>query len=70
MHTASRTGHVWFTSRNWQRIRFALGFVQMAGVAFSLALLFWSGVNKYSLAAVVLTCLATSVSVLLFGRRP
>lgn len=52
-----------------QRLRFALGMLQMFGVVFALILIFKTGLNKLSLAATVLTCAATSLSVLLFGRR-
>jgi hypothetical protein len=56
-----------FTRR--QRLRFALGMLQMFGVVFTLVLILETGLNKFSLAATVLTCAATSVSVLLFGRH-
>lgn len=52
-----------------QRLRFALGMLQMFGVVFSLVMILETGINRISLAATVLTCAATSVSVLLFGRR-
>ena len=52
-----------------QRLRFILGMLQMFGVVFSLVLIFKTGINELSLAATVMTCAATSVSVLLFGRR-
>jgi len=48
-------------------LRLFLGMLQIAGVGFSLALLLYTGVTTYSLVAVVVTCLVTSVSVLLFG---
>jgi hypothetical protein len=69
VHTSSKAGDSGSDVRNWQRARFVLGLAQMFGVAFSLALLISTGVNRYSLCATVVTCLATSVSVLLFGRR-
>jgi len=48
-------------------LRLFLGMLQIAGVGFSLALLLYTGVTTYSLVAVVVTCLVTSVSVLIFG---
>jgi len=48
-------------------LRLFLGMLQIAGVGFSLALLLYTGVTTYSLVAVVVTCLLTSVSVLIFG---
>jgi hypothetical protein len=50
-------------------LRLVLGTLQVLGVSASLVLLFLSGVNVWSLAAVVVTCLFTTVSVLLFGSR-
>ena len=50
-------------------IRLLLGFAQMAGAAFSLALLIFSGVSAPALVSVVATCLLTMMSVLLFGGR-
>jgi len=52
-----------------QRLRFALGMLQMFGVVFSLVMILETGINRVSLAASVLTCAATSLSVLLFGHR-
>lgn len=52
-----------------QRLRFVLGMLQMFGVVFALVLIFETGLNKFSLTATVLTCAATSLRVLLFGRR-
>ncbi len=52
-----------------QRVRFALGMLQMFGVVFSLVLIVETGINRLSLAASVITCAATALSVLLFGRR-
>jgi len=43
--------------------------LQMFGVVFALVLIFETGLNKFSLTATVLTCAATSLSVLHFGRR-
>ena len=56
--------HVWK-----QRLRFALGMLQMFGVVFTLVVIVETGLNKVSLAATVLTCGVTSLSVVLFGRR-
>jgi hypothetical protein len=53
----------------WATVRFALGLTQMTGAVVSLYLLLQYGMNEVSLSAVVLTCLCTTVSVLLFGRR-
>ena len=55
------------------KLRFFLGMAQIAGVGFSLGLLFSSGVTPLALAAVLGTCLLTATSWLLFGwrgRRP
>ncbi len=41
----------------------------MFGVVFTLVVLLEPGLTKVSLAATVLTCGVTSLSVLLFGRR-
>ncbi len=51
------------------RVRFALGMLQMFGVVFSLVLILETGINRLSLAAFVLTCAVSTLSVLLFGRR-
>ena len=51
------------------QVRFAFGMAQMAGAAVSLVLLLTTGVTTASLVAVVLTSLATTMSVLLFGSR-
>lgn len=55
--------------RHWAWLRLVLGFAQMAMVAFSAALRIFSGVNRISLAAAVVTCLLTTMSVLLFGSQ-
>lgn len=52
-----------------QRLRFALGMLQMFGVVFTLVVIIESGINTLALTATVLTCAATTLSVLLFGRR-
>jgi hypothetical protein len=43
--------------------------VQIAGVGLSLGLLVSSGLTPLALGAVVVTCLLTTISVLLFGGR-
>jgi hypothetical protein len=53
----------------WAAVRLALGLAQMGGAAASVTLLARTGMNEWSLSAVALTCLLTTVSVLLFGRR-
>ena len=55
-------------ARGWAIFRLVLGMLQMAGAAFSLGMLIGTGVNPVSLAAVVVTALLTTVSVLLFGK--
>ena len=50
-------------------LRLILGTLQVLGVSASLVLLLLPGVNVWSLAPVVVTCLFTTVSVLLFGSR-
>lgn len=51
------------------RLRLLLGNLQMFGACLSLVLLFSTGITKVTATAVVLTCIATSVSVWMFGRR-
>lgn len=48
----------------------ALGLIQMFGASLSVVLLLKTGISLVSLSAVALTCLCTTVSVLLFGSRP
>jgi hypothetical protein len=55
--------------RRWAIARILLGFLQMAGAAFSLALLVEAGVDKLSLISIAVTGLLTTISVLLFGSR-
>jgi hypothetical protein len=55
--------------RRWAAIRYVLGMVQMAGAVISLVLLALTGVSTASLTSVVLTGMATTVSVVLFGAR-
>jgi hypothetical protein len=56
--------------QRWAMIRLTLGFVQMFGAVFALALLLWTGVNVWSLGSVVATGLVTGTSLVLFRRRP
>ena len=49
--------------------RFFLGIVQMIGAVVSLFLLVYTGASTLALGAVVLTCVCTTVSVLLFGSH-
>jgi ABC-type nickel/cobalt efflux system permease component RcnA len=57
-------------SQRWMYVRFVLGMMQMAGAVVSLVLLANLGVSIWSLTAVIVTSMATAVSVLLFGRGP
>lgn len=50
-------------------LRLALGVAQMSAAAFALGLLASEGVTARALAAAVIACTLTTVSVLLFGRR-
>ncbi len=56
-------------NKMWAAVRLPLGLGQMAGAVVAFALLLQTGMNGASLAAVVGTCLLTTVSVMLFGRR-
>jgi len=51
------------------RLRLVLGLAQMLGAFLSFALLVTIGVSPLSLGAVVLTCVGTTVRMLLFGAR-
>jgi hypothetical protein len=55
--------------RSWQIARFVLGVLQMGGAALSLLLILRMGFTKLSLGVVMVTCLVTSISVVLFGAR-
>jgi hypothetical protein len=57
-------------SRQWSVVQLALGMLQMFGVFCSLTLLVETGVSIASLASVVITGLVTTVSILLFQRKP
>lgn len=49
-------------------VRLSLGLLEMAGSAFSIALVWGSGINPVSLTAISVTCFLTALSVVLFGR--
>ena len=75
MSTAESRRHP--PGRGWAIARIVLGMGQTFGAVFSFVLIFKTGINQWSLTAAVLTCLLTTVSVLLFGglgplfrRRP
>jgi hypothetical protein len=53
--------------RAWAVVRFALGLAQMIGASVLLLLLLCTGITVWSLTAVGLTSLCTTVSVVLFG---
>ena len=55
----------------WVVVRLALGIAQMTGAATAVLLIVRRGFNELALGAVVVTCVLTTVSVVLFGsRRP
>ena len=51
----------------WALLRLGLGVAQMTSALASFVWLIGSGVSSWSLAAVAVTCLLTTVSVMLFG---
>lgn len=53
----------------WAVVRMVLGLAQMMGAVVSFYLLAQTGMNAFSLGAVVVTCLLTTISVLLFRGR-
>jgi len=53
----------------WAVVRMVLGLGQMMGAVVAFYLLLQTGVNALSLGAVVVTCLLTTTSVLLFRSR-
>ena len=55
--------------RAWAVVRLILGLGQMMGAVMSFYLLIATGVNELSIACVVVTCLLTTISVVLFGGR-
>lgn len=56
--------------RVWGILRFSLGMVQMAAATIALILLVRTGLSPSTLVAAIATCVATTISVLLFGSRP
>jgi hypothetical protein len=58
------------TGRPWTTIRLTLGVMQMTAAAIALGVLVAGGVTALALVLVVLTCLLTTISVVLFGSRP
>lgn len=55
--------------RCWAVVRFVLGITQMTGAVAAFLLIAQTGLSNGTFAVVILTCLFTTVSVLLFGRR-
>ena len=55
--------------RGWTIVRFALGAAQIGAATFGLALLVRRGMTNGVIACVLVACVLTSVSVLLFGGR-
>ncbi len=51
------------------RLRVLLGIAQMAGVVCTITLLLRTGVSTMSLVSAMVTCLLTTVSVLMFGSH-
>lgn len=51
------------------RLRLALGVTEMIGAVVSAGLLIAYGMNKWALIAVIITCTATTASVMLFGKK-
>jgi hypothetical protein len=64
-----QTGHGSGASKTWAVGRMVLGLAQMMGAVIAAYLLLQTGMNEWSLTAVVLTCGLTAISVRLFGRR-
>jgi hypothetical protein len=56
-------------SRHWGIVRLCLGFLQVFGASLAAVLLLLIGMTDLTLIVVALTCLCTTVSVLLFGAR-
>ncbi len=54
-------------ARLWAAVRFALGMAQMAGATVAAVMLVSTGVTVASLSLAVVTCVLTTLSVLLFG---
>jgi hypothetical protein len=51
------------------RLRLVLGMSQMAGATVAVILLIATGVSEWALRATVVTCVMTTVSVMLFGAK-
>lgn len=58
------------TTASWAILRCALGVLQMSGATAALVLLFQSGFSRAAMIAVLCISMLTTVSVVLFGRRP
>jgi hypothetical protein len=56
-------------ARRWAVVKLALGTLQMMSATGAATLLITTGINPCSLTVVVLTCVFTTLSVLLFGSR-
>ena len=56
-------------THKWVTIRLSLGLLQITGVLVSLFCLSYYGITALALGSVVITCLLTSVSVMIFGDR-
>lgn len=56
--------------RRWAMVRLGLGLIQIMGATMATIFLAQTGVNELSLGAVVVTSIATGLSVFLFGDRP
>jgi hypothetical protein len=67
MATVSQLGNQQSLLR--KRIRFVLGNIQMFGAVLSFVLIATTGITRLSLTVTILTCVTTSLSVMLFGRR-
>ncbi|ODS53481.1 MAG: hypothetical protein ABS36_12620 [Acidobacteria bacterium SCN 69-37] len=68
-HASALTTKPGIVARRSARLRLALGTAQMSAAAFALGLLASDGVTARALAAAVIACTLTTVSVLLFGSR-
>ncbi len=53
----------------WAAVRITLGIAQMVGAAVALVLIMSMGLSALALSAVAITCVLTTVSVLMFGSR-
>jgi hypothetical protein len=62
------TRHEMVKERKKAILRLSLGLMEMAGSAFSIALVWGSGINRLSLTSVATTSFLTAFSVVLFGR--